>query len=134
MQQCCFYILLDKNARIRSTTTVIITSNSSVSSEQTYTFVIQGNGTLPSPEIDIVDTTNNNPVTDGSANSPSVINSTSYGSTDTLNPVSNSFTIENVNHSMRDCITFTQNDTGSLDLPSIYPVLLSLSNIYLMTD
>ncbi|TWO30669.1 choice-of-anchor D domain-containing protein [Seonamhaeicola sediminis] len=76
------------------TATVTIVNNSSVCSEQPYVFDIQGTGTPPSPEIDVFDDANN-PISDGSTDSPASINQTLFGSTDALTPISTTYTIEN---------------------------------------
>lgn len=76
------------------TATVTIVNNSSVCSEQPYVFDIQGTGTPPSPEIDVFDDSNN-PINDGSTNSPASLNQTLFGATDALTPISTTYTIEN---------------------------------------
>ncbi|WP_411768817.1 LamG-like jellyroll fold domain-containing protein [Winogradskyella sp. A3E31] len=87
------------------TALVTIINNSSDLTEQTYTYQIQGTGLAPTPDIDVVDDTND-AIDDGGGNSPTTLNSTSFGSTDTLNPISYTYTIEN-------------NGTGTLNISSV---------------
>ena len=75
--------------------TAIVTITSTTGGANTpYVFAIQGSGVAPSPEINIIDSGSNG-ISSGSGNSPSVVNSTEFGSTDPLTPVSVTYTLEN---------------------------------------
>ena len=74
--------------------TAIVTVTSLDGTNTPYVFAVQGNGVAPSPEMDVVDSGSNG-ISDGSGNSPSVANSTEFGSTDNLTPINVTYTIEN---------------------------------------
>ncbi|MDO1500294.1 choice-of-anchor D domain-containing protein [Winogradskyella maritima] len=93
---------------IQTATVTVTTSNGGT--DVPYTFTIRGQGSPPKPEINLVDVNGNN-IDDGSTNSPSVINSTSFGSTDTLNPISISYTIENTGNGTLNISSVTSSNT-----------------------
>lgn len=87
-----FVVRFSPTAAVAST--AIISIDNDDSDEDPYTFTIQGTGVVPIAEIDIVDS-GANPITNGSADSPSALNNTDMGSTDSTNPIAITYTIEN---------------------------------------
>ncbi|WP_298364985.1 LamG-like jellyroll fold domain-containing protein [uncultured Lutibacter sp.] len=82
------------NPTTDGTKTSSVTILSDDADEGTYTFTVQGTGVPPAPEINIKDSGSND-ITTGSANSPSLTNSTDFGATDATAPISFTYTIEN---------------------------------------
>ena len=74
-----------------STVTVNSANASNDGGDDAWVFTIR---VTIAPEIDIVDA-DGDAIDSGSGNSPATLNSTSFGSTDTLNPISVVYTIEN---------------------------------------
>ncbi|GAA4270708.1 choice-of-anchor D domain-containing protein [Hyunsoonleella aestuarii] len=105
-----FTITFTPSALGLRTATVTIVNNSSVCSEQPYVFDIHGTGTPPSPEIDVFDDANN-PISDGSTDSPAALNQTSFGSTDSLSPISTEYTIENNGSLVLNISSITSDNT-----------------------
>jgi len=89
--------------------TAIVTVTSTDGTNTPYVFAIQGNGVAPSPEMDVVDSGANG-ISSGSGNSPSVANSTEFGSTDNLTPISITYTIENTGSGMLNIASATSSN------------------------
>ena len=75
--------------------TVTIASDASNDGiDNVWIYTIQATGTVPLPEIDIVDSVGA-AITDGSGDSPSATNNTVFGTTDSASPVTKVYTIQN---------------------------------------
>ena len=128
-----FTITFNPGALGLRTATVTVANNSSVGSEQPYTFDIWGTGTAPSPEINVEDDANNL-ISDGSTDSPAVNNSTAFGSTDALTPISNTFTIENLGAATLNITSLTSDNTDfAITLAPAATVVSSGSTTFTIT-